>query len=45
MMAFGGCKGDLAVVIDSGMNRLDRAKVVSNVMRVRGKARCSFEQD
>ena len=30
-MAFGGRKGELAVVINSGMNRLDGAKLVSDV--------------
>ena len=45
MMAFGGWKGELAVVINSGMNRLDGAKLVPNVMRVRCNTRCFFEQD
>ena len=30
-MAFGGRKGELVAVIGCGMNRLDRAKLVSNV--------------
>ena len=31
MMAFGGWKGELAVVINSGMNPLDSVKLVSDV--------------
>ncbi|RKW58167.1 MAG: hydantoin racemase [Prevotella sp.] len=30
-MAFGGSEGELVVVIGCGMNRLDSAKLVSNV--------------
>ena len=44
-MAFGGRKGELVAVIGCGMNRLDSAKLVSNVMRVRDKILCFFEQD
>ena len=44
-MAFEGRKGELLVVIDCGMNRLDSAKLVSNVMRIRDKTPCFFEQD
>ena len=44
-MAFGGRKGELVVVIGCGMNRLDSAKLVSSVMRIRDKIRCFFEQD
>ena len=36
-MAFGGRKGELVVVIGCEMNRLDGAKLVSNVMRIRDK--------
>ena len=36
-MAFEGRKGELLAVIDFGMNRLDRAKLVSNATRIRVK--------
>ena len=32
-------------VIDCGMNRLDNAKPVSNVMNIRDKILCFFELD
>ena len=44
-MVLGGWKGDLAVVLGCGMNRLDGAKLVPNVMRVQSNTRCFFEQD
>ena len=44
-MALGGWKGELVAVIGCGMNRLDSAKLVSNVMRIRDKIPCFFEQD
>ena len=44
-MALGGRKGELVAVIGCGMNRLDNAKIASNVMRVRDKILCFFEQD
>ena len=44
-MELGGRKGELVAVIGCGMNRLDSAKLVSNVMRVRDKILCFFEQD
>ena len=44
-MAFGGRKGELMAVIDCGINRLDGAKLVSNVTRIRDKIRCFLEQD
>ena len=36
-MAFGGRKGELVAVIGCGTNRLDNAKQVSNVTRIRDK--------
>ena len=36
-MAFGGRKGELVAVIGCGTNRLDGAKLVSNVTRIEGK--------
>ena len=36
-MVFGGWKGELLAVIGCGTNRLDGAKLVSNVMRIEGK--------
>jgi len=44
-VALGGWKGELVVVIGCGMNRLDNAKPVSNVMSIRDKILCFFEQD
>ena len=44
-MALGGRKGELVAVIGCGMNLLDSAKLVSNVMRIRDKILCFFEQD
>ena len=44
-MAFGGSKGELVAVIGCGMNRLDRAKLVSNVTWIRDKIRCFLKQD
>ena len=44
-MALGGRKGELVAVIGCGMNRLDNAKPVSNVMNIRDKILCFFEQD
>ena len=35
-MAFGGWKGEWVVVIGSGTNRLDGAKLVSNVVGIWG---------
>ena len=43
-MVLGGWKGELVAVIGCGMNRLDSAKLVSNVMRIRDKILCFFEQ-
>ena len=42
-MAFGGRKGELLAVIGCGKNSLDRAKLPSNVMRIRDKMRCFVE--
>jgi len=36
-MAFGGWKGELLAVIGCGTNRLDGAKLVSNVTRIEDK--------
>ena len=36
-MVLGGWKGELVAVIGCGMNRLDNAKPVSNVMSIRDK--------
>ena len=36
-MAFGGRKGERVVVIGCGTNRLDGAKLVSNVMGIWGE--------
>ena len=44
-MVLGGRKGELVVVIGCGMNRLDNAKPVSNVMNIRDKILCFFELD
>ena len=44
-MALGGRKGELVAVIGCGMNRLDSAKLVSNVMSIRDKILCFFELD
>ena len=44
-MGFGARKGELVAVIGCGMNRLDRAKLVSNVTWTRDKIRCFLEQD
>ena len=44
-MTFGGRKGALVAVIGCGMNRLDGAKLVPNVMRVQSNTRCFFELD
>ena len=44
-MAFGGKEGELVAVIGCGMNRLDRAKLVSNVTWIRDKIRCFLKQD
>ena len=44
-MAFGGRKGDLVAVIGCGMNRLDHAKLVSNVTQIRDKIRRILEQE
>ena len=44
-MAFGGRKGELVSVIGCGMKRLDGAKIVSNIKRIRDKIRCFLEQD
>ena len=44
-MALGGWKGELVAVIGCGMNRLDNAKPVSNVMSIRDKILCFFEQN
>jgi len=38
-------KENWVVVIGCGMNRLDNAKPVSNVMSIRDKILCFFEQD
>ena len=38
-MALGGRKGELVAVIGCGTNRLDGAKLVSNVTRIRDKIR------
>ena len=45
MMAFGGGKGELVVVIGCGIKGLDRVKLASDVMRIRDKMRCFREQD
>ena len=44
-MALGGRKGELVAVIGCGMNRLDHAKLVSNVTRIRDKIRFFVELD
>ena len=44
-MAFGGRKGKLVAVIGCGINGLDSAKLVSNVMSIRDKILCFFELD
>ena len=44
-MAFGGKKAELVAVIGCGMNRLDRAKLVSKVTCIRDKMRGFLEQD
>ena len=44
-MALGGRKGEQVAVIGCGMNRLDGAKLVSNVTRIRDKIRYFLEQD
>ncbi|KDR51157.1 hypothetical protein HMPREF1991_02787 [Hoylesella loescheii DSM 19665 = JCM 12249 = ATCC 15930] len=36
-MAFGGWKGELLAMIDCRMNRLDGAKLTSNVTKLRDK--------
>ena len=44
-MALGARKGELVAVIDCGITRLDDAKLVSNVTRIRDKTRYFLEQD
>ena len=44
-MAFGGRKGELVAVIGCGINRLDSAKLVSNVTQIRDKIRRILEQE
>ena len=44
-MAFGRRKDELEAAIGCGMNRLDGAKLVSNVTRIRDKLRYFLEQD
>ena len=44
-MALGARKGELVAVIGCGMKGLDRAKLVSNVTRIRDKIRYFLEQD
>ena len=44
-MAFEARKGELVGVIGCGINRPDRAKLVSNVTCIRDKMRGFLEQD
>ena len=44
-MAFGGWIGELVATIGCGMNGLDGAKLESNVMWIRDKIPCVFEQE
>jgi len=44
-MAFGDRKGELVAVIGCEMNRLDRAKLASNVTWIWNKIPCFIEQD
>ena len=44
-MASGGRKGELVAVIGCGINRLDCAKLVSNVTQIRDKIRRILEQE
>ena len=43
-MAFGGRQGELVAVIGCGMNRLDSAKLASNITRIWDKIRYFLEQ-